>query len=105
MTHGFPNLAMNSHIQGGQHINIAYAATKNGEHTAYTIRRALDDGVVVEPDLDAEEEWFQICAGHRRRLRHLLRDCTPGYLSNEFQMPEERDMPVGLLHAQRGGAP
>ena len=34
-THGFPNLCMNSHIQGGQHINIAYAATKTGEHTAY----------------------------------------------------------------------
>ena len=90
--HGFPNLAMNSHIQGGQHINIAYAATKNAEHTAYTIRRALDEGAVVEPDLDAEEEWFQICASTAGAYAAYFAACTPGYLSNEFQMPEERDM-------------
>ena len=99
--HDFPNLAMNSHIQGGQHINIAYAATKNGEHTAYTIRRALDAGAVVEPDLDAEEEWFQICAGTAGAYAQYFAACTPGYLSNEFQMPEERDSRLGLLHEQR----
>jgi cyclohexanone monooxygenase len=89
--HGFPNLAMNSHIQGGQHINIAYACTKNAEQTVYTIRRALDAGAVVEPDLDAEEDWFQLCASTAGAYAQYFAACTPGYLSNEFQMPEERD--------------
>ena len=89
--HDFPNLAMNSHIQGGQHINIAYAATKNAEHTAYTIRRALDEGVVVEPDLDAEEDWFQICMSTVGAYATYFASCTPGYLNNEAQMPHERD--------------
>ena len=90
--HGFPNLCMNSHIQGGQHINIAYAATKNAEHTAYVIKRALDEGVTVEPDPDAEEEWFQVCVSTVGAYAAYFATCTPGYLNNEGQMPEERDM-------------
>ncbi len=35
-SHGFPNLCMNSHIQGGQHINIAYAAHQ--ERRAHGLR-------------------------------------------------------------------
>jgi cyclohexanone monooxygenase len=91
-SHGFPNLCMNSHIQGGQHINIAYAAGKNAEHTAYVIKRALDEGVTIEPDVDAEEEWFQFCVGTVGAYATYFAACTPGYLNNEGQMPEERDM-------------
>ncbi|HVM64730.1 MAG TPA: NAD(P)/FAD-dependent oxidoreductase [Acidimicrobiales bacterium] len=91
-THGFPNLCMNSHIQGGQHINIAYAATKNAEHTAWVIRQALDQGVTVEPDIDAEEEWFQFVAGTVGAYAAYFATCTPGYLNNEGQVPQERDM-------------
>ena len=32
--HGFPNLCMNSALQGGQHINIAYASTRIAQHIA-----------------------------------------------------------------------
>jgi cyclohexanone monooxygenase len=91
-SHGFPNLCMNSHIQGGQHINIAYAAGKNAEHTAYVIKRALDEGVTIEPDVDAEEEWFQVCVRTVGAYAAYFATCTPGYLNNEGQMPEERDM-------------
>jgi cation diffusion facilitator CzcD-associated flavoprotein CzcO len=91
-THGFPNLCMNSHIQGGQHINIAYAATKTGEHTAWVIRQALDAGVIVEPAVDAEEDWFEVCLGTVGAYATYFATCTPGYLNNEMQMPEERDM-------------
>ena len=62
-THGFPNLCMNSHIQGGQHIDIAYTGTKTAEHTAWVIEQALDEGVTVEPAVDAEEQWFDVCMG------------------------------------------
>ena len=82
---------MNSHIQGGQHINIAYAVTKTGEHTAWVIRRALEAGVTVQPDVDAEESWFQVCAGTVGAYATYFATCTPGYLNGEMRMPEERD--------------
>lgn len=90
-THGFPNLCMNSHIQGGQHINIAYAATKTGEHTAWVIRKALDARVSVQPDVDAEEAWFQVCLGTVGAYATYFATCTPGYLNGEAEMPEERN--------------
>ena len=90
-THGFPNLCMNSHVQGGQHINIAYAATKNAEHTAWVIRKALDENMTIEPEVDAEEEWFQFCAATVGAYATYFATCTPGYLNNEGQMPHERD--------------
>src|SRR5690606_15209165 len=86
-THGFPNFCMNGHVQGGQHINIAYAATKNAEHTAWVIKRALDENVTVEPDMDAEEEWFQVIRATIGAYGTYFATCTPGYLNNELQMP------------------
>ncbi|MCU0271606.1 MAG: NAD(P)/FAD-dependent oxidoreductase [Acidimicrobiales bacterium] len=94
-THGFPNLCMNSHVQGGQHINIAYASTKIGEHTAWVIRKALDENVTVEPVIDAEEEWYQTIVGTLGAYGAYFATCTPGYLNGELQMPEERDGRAG----------
>ncbi len=91
-SHGFPNLCMNSHIQGGQHINIAYACTKTAEHTAYVIRRALDEGVTVEPDIEAEQRWFEFVASTVGAYAAYFATCTPGYLNNELAAPGERDM-------------
>jgi cation diffusion facilitator CzcD-associated flavoprotein CzcO len=90
-THGFPNLCMNSHVQGGQHINIAYAATKTAEHTAWVIARALEEGVTVQPDPDAEEAWFQTVVATVGAYAAYFATCTPGYLNNELQAPQERD--------------
>lgn len=96
----FPNLCMNSHIQGGQHINIAYAATKIAEHTAYVIKRALDEHVIVQPDRDAEQAWFEVIMATVSGYAKYFVTCTPGYLNNELQMPEERDMRSGAyMHA------
>ena len=89
--HGFPNLCMNSHIQGGQHINFAYTGAKTAEHTAWVIARALAEGVVVEPELDAEEDWFQLIMGTLGVYGEYFAVCTPGYLNNELEMPGERD--------------
>jgi len=90
-THGFPNLCMNSHIQGGQHINIAYASTKTGEHTAWVIRQALDQGVTLEPAVDAEEQWFEVCLGTVGAYAAYFATCTPGYLNNELSELEDRN--------------
>src|SRR5690606_35270017 len=90
-THGFPNLCMNSHIQGGQHINFAYTLAKAGQHTAWVIRQALDAKVTVQPEVDAEEAWFQTCLATVDAYATYFATCTPGYLNGEAQMPEERN--------------
>jgi cation diffusion facilitator CzcD-associated flavoprotein CzcO len=87
-SHGFPNLCMNSHIQGGQHINIAYAATKCAEHTAYVIRRALDEDVTIEPDVDAEQAWYEFVVATVGAYATYFTACTPGYLNNELATPD-----------------
>jgi len=88
-SHGFPNLCMNSAIQGGQHINIAYAATKIAAHTAWVIAGALEDGVMVQPTIDAEEEWFQLLLQTVMAYATYFAGCTPGYLNNEGLPPDE----------------
>jgi hypothetical protein len=87
-THGFPNLCMNGHVQSGQHINIAYASTKVAEHTAWVIKRALDENVTVQPELAAEEDWYQVVAGTLGPYAAYFVGCTPGYLNGELQMPD-----------------
>jgi cation diffusion facilitator CzcD-associated flavoprotein CzcO len=89
--HGFPNFCMNGHLQGAQHINFAYGLTKTAEHIAWVIRRALDEGVTVQPVLDAEEDWFQAVRGTLGAFAEYFTTCTPGYLNNELQVPGERD--------------
>src|SRR5690606_3993326 len=48
LSHGFPNLCMNQALQGGQHINIAYPATKTSEHIAWVIGQCLKRNVMIE---------------------------------------------------------
>lgn len=91
LSHGFPNLFMNGHVQGGQHINFAYTGTKTSEHIAYLIKQALDQNVTLEPDPDAEEEWFQRLVDTVGGYAAYFVGCTPGYLNNELQMPAPRD--------------
>ncbi len=90
-THGFPNFCMNGHVQGGQHINIAYALTKTAEHIAWVIRQALDEGVTVQSEPEAEEAWFQTIRATVGAYATYFATCTPGYLNNELQMPSARD--------------
>jgi cation diffusion facilitator CzcD-associated flavoprotein CzcO len=90
-THGFPNLCMNSHVEGGEHINIAYASTKTAEHYAWVIKRALDEGVTIQPDKDAEEAWFQTVVATVGAYATYFATCTPGYLNGEAKEPEERN--------------
>ncbi len=91
-THDFPNFAMNSHIQNGAHINFAYPATKTAEHTAYAIKQALDEQVLIEPDRQAEAAWFRIVVSTVGGYSSYMSACTPGYQNNELQIPDERDM-------------
>jgi cyclohexanone monooxygenase len=96
-THGFPNLCMNSFVQGGQHINFAFAITEIARHTAATIAAAVADGIdTIEPTMDAEEDWYQVILGTLPAYGSYFADCTPSYLNMEGAPPPES--------AKRGGA-
>ena len=86
---GFPNLCMNQALQGGQHINIAYASTKTSEHIAWIIARALEENVVIEADRPAEEDWFNYIIQSALPYFAYFANCTPGYLSNERKEADE----------------
>ncbi|MCU1485089.1 MAG: monooxygenase [Actinomycetia bacterium] len=95
-SHGFPNYCMNGIVQGGQHINIAYPATKNAEHIAWVVARALEQGVTVQPDMDAEETWFRLISATIGAYGAYFARCTPGYLNNELQAPDQRSRRGGI---------
>jgi len=96
-THGFPNLCMNSFVQGGQHINFAFAITEIARHTSSTIAAALADGIdTIEPTMDAEEDWYQVILATLPAYGNYFADCTPSYLNMEGAPPPES--------AKRGGA-
>jgi hypothetical protein len=90
LSDGFPNMCMNQALQGGQHINIAYASTKTSEHIAWLIARCLEQGVIVEADRDAEEDWFAWVLNSALAYAAYFASCTPGYLSNEGHQVDER---------------
>ena len=86
---GFPNMLMNQALQGGQHINIAYASTKTSEHIAWIIKTALDENVVIEPERPAEDDWFNYIIQSALPYFEYFANCTPGYLSNERKEADE----------------
>jgi cation diffusion facilitator CzcD-associated flavoprotein CzcO len=90
LSDGFPNMCMNQALQGGQHINIAYASTKTSEHIAWLVARCLEQGVTVEADRDAEEDWFAWVLNSALAYAAYFTNCTPGYLSNEGHQVDER---------------
>jgi len=95
-THGFPNMMMNSAIQGGQDVNFAFTLTQTGKQIAYTITEALKRGATkVEPKPTAESEWFDVIMGTLASYGAYFADCTPSYLNNEGGAPSEYDMKCG----------
>ncbi len=49
----------------------------------------LEDGVTVQPTIDAEEEWFQMLLTTVMAYATYFASCTPGYLNNEGLPPDE----------------
>ena len=53
----------------------------------------------VEPDVDAEEAWYQVIMSTVGSYGAYFADCTPGYLNNEGQPPESHGMRSGAYMA------
>jgi cyclohexanone monooxygenase len=85
---GFPNLLLNSLLQGGQSVNFSYTITETSRQVAYTIARCLEDHVVrIEPTLAATYDWLRIVLSKALDFVAYTAACTPGYFNNEGRTP------------------
>jgi len=96
ISRGFPNMFMNSPIQGGQDTNFAFTLTQTGKQIAYVISESLERGAQqVEPSDQAEQDWFHVIGGTLLYYGLYLADCTPGYYTNEGAPPGDYEMRIG----------
>jgi cation diffusion facilitator CzcD-associated flavoprotein CzcO len=85
---GFPNLLLNSVVQGGQAVNFSYSISETAQHTVDTIARCLERGVTrVEPTRAATYNWLRIILSALFESAAYNASCTPGYYNNEGRVP------------------
>jgi cyclohexanone monooxygenase len=81
---GFPNLLRFSMTQGGIAINFAHILGELSNHSAWFIRRCLDEGITeAEPTEEAQEAWFQTLLANMGSLGMFYAQCTPSYMNGE----------------------
>jgi cyclohexanone monooxygenase len=82
--HGFPNMFVLGHTQGGFTVNYPHLLDEASRHVAHIIRHAVDaDCREVEATSEAEAEWLTTLAESARDIRGFQEQCTPGYYNNE----------------------
>ncbi len=84
--HGFPNMFVLSHAQGGFTVNYPHLLNEASSHLAHIIRHAIDEDIAeLEVTQQAEDEWLATLAESARDLQAFQQQCTPGYYNNEGQ--------------------
>jgi cation diffusion facilitator CzcD-associated flavoprotein CzcO len=83
--HGFPNMFVLGHTQGGFTVNYPHLLDEASHHACHIMRHAIDDDLVVEATEEGEAEWLQTLAESARDFRAFQEQCTPGYYNNEGQ--------------------
>jgi len=84
--HGFPNMFVLGHTQGGFTVNYPHLLNESSRHICHIVHHALDDDVTtVEATAEGESEWLTILAESARDFRAFQEQCTPGYYNNEGQ--------------------
>jgi cation diffusion facilitator CzcD-associated flavoprotein CzcO len=84
--HGFPNMFVLGHTQGGFTVNYPHLLDEASGHVAHVIRQAIDGNCrEVEATADAEAEWLTTLSESARDIRAFQEQCTPGYYNNEGQ--------------------
>jgi len=84
--HGFPNMFVLGHTQGGFTVNYPHLLDEASRHLCHILRHAIDDDLsTVEVTAQAEEEWLTALAESARDIRAFQEQCTPGYYNNEGQ--------------------
>jgi cation diffusion facilitator CzcD-associated flavoprotein CzcO len=82
--HGFPNMLVLGHTQGGFTANYPHLLDEAAAQMSHVIAHALDAGVrEVEVTAEAEQQWLDTLAATARDVRSFQEQCTPGYYNNE----------------------
>ena len=99
--HGFPNMFILGHTQGGFTVNYPHLLDEASRHMAFIVRHALDHGVRhMEATVAAEAEWQATLAASSRNVLAFQEQCTPGYYNNEG-----RPAAGGFIGASYGNGP
>ena len=84
--HGFPNMFVLGHAQGGFTVNYPHLLEEASDHLCHVLRYAVDhDIVTVEATEEAEDRWLAQLTESERDIRAFQQQCTPGYYNNEGQ--------------------
>ena len=84
--HGFPNMFVLGHTQGGFTVNYPHLLEEASDHLCHVLRHAVEhDVATVEATRDAEEQWILQLTESARDIRTFQQQCTPGYYNNEGQ--------------------
>ena len=84
MTHGFPNQFYIGFIQGGFNASTTETYNRQAQHIAYIVSEALARGAtLVEPSLEAQNEWVRHMRETNVDISQFQRECTPSYFNNE----------------------
>jgi cation diffusion facilitator CzcD-associated flavoprotein CzcO len=84
--HGFPNMFVLGHTQGGFTVNYPHLLEQASGHVCHIVRHAIDhDLSTVEAKAEAEEDWLVRLVESARDIRSFQEQCTPGYYNNEGQ--------------------
>lgn len=100
--HGFPNMFLLGHAQGGFTANYPHLLEEASLQLVHVLRHAIDNDVAqVEATEEAVDEWLQTLDEKARDMRSFQQSCTPGYYNNEG-MPLQG---AGLIGASYGEGP
>ncbi|OQU94363.1 hypothetical protein CLAIMM_00724 [Cladophialophora immunda] len=81
---GFPNLMTLTFHQSGSTPNWTHNMTEVCNHIAYVVAECKKRNIkAVEPTEEAEKAWVAKCVDAAQGRAAFLRDCTPGYYSDE----------------------
>jgi cyclohexanone monooxygenase len=83
--HGFPNMFVLGHTQGGFTVNYPHLLDEASRHACHVLRHALDGDLVVEATTEGEDAWLNALTESARDFRAFQEQCTPGYYNNEGQ--------------------
>ncbi len=83
-SHGFPNCYFLGVIQSALTTNFVHLLTEQTKHIAHVVKYCGEDNAnLVEPTLEAEEEWVALIKRNAHRGERFFAECTPGYYNNE----------------------
>ncbi|NEB77228.1 NAD(P)/FAD-dependent oxidoreductase [Streptomyces sp. SID14478] len=80
---GFPNLLQMGSLQNASSVNYSHILDEQAVHVAALVAGAQEKGAVVEPTVEAEDAWTEVCRQGAPDHEWFHAECTPGYYNAE----------------------